>query len=457
MPRCRSTTASFRTSRESVRRGRTVQEPRGNRRRARRERARAHFDDAKRGALGRRDPEPRAVEALEAEAGPFLHGRGRDLLKESAAFRDAPPAEDDEIGPEIFQPFERQQVGSKSGCDGAAVGEAVMAGARPRREADREDRVQAERDGAPHVVIEVAVREEVPRVPIVRREGEALGIRRRDERQEIVEVLRRRSLADPDVHAASDLLVRLGAREAFVVGAHAGPDVGVQIQAGEERRMPVDRDTAAARIFDLARDGGVPEEKARDVHHLGEPEDVRKVVERREVGGRERRPRRFEMRGRHARRQHHEDVHREARSGLEKGPDSRHAFHVRDLVRVRDRRRRAVCGRETRERRRRRHRGLDVKVRVPERGRDVRAPEVDLVVFPGGAVIAEAENPVAFHADGSVVDLAREDVYDAGVSEDEIGRDVAARRHDELGQGQRLGPLGRLHRMSDYARPAPPG
>ena len=133
----------------------------------------------------------------------------------------------------------------------------------------------------------------------------------------------------------------------------------------------------------LRDDAGVAEEEAGHVHHLGEPEDVREVVERREVGRRERGARRLEMRGRHARRQHDEDVHGEVRRGLEEGPDPRHAPHVRDLVRVRDRRRRAVHGREARERRRRRHRGFDVEMRVPERGRDVGAPEVDLVVLPG--------------------------------------------------------------------------
>ncbi len=84
-------------------------------------------------------------------------------------------------------------------------------------------------------------------------------------------------------------------------------------------------------------------------------------------------------------------------------------------------------------------------MRVPERGRDVGAPEVDLVVLPGCAVIAEAENPVAFHADGSVVDLARQDVHDAGVPEDEIGRTAAARRRDELGEGEGHGALRSLH------------
>src|SRR5664280_796337 len=110
--------------------------------------------------------------------------------------------------------LERQEVGPVPGRDGPAVPEAVMARARKGREADRDHGVEAERDGPPDVVVEMTVREEVPRVPVVRRERETFGVRRRDERQEVVEVLRGRPLADPDRHSAPHLLVRLGAREA---------------------------------------------------------------------------------------------------------------------------------------------------------------------------------------------------------------------------------------------------
>ena len=292
-----------------------------------------------------------------------------------------PASEDDEIRPEIVEPLEREEVRPEARRDGAAVREAVVPRARPRREAKREDGIEPERDRAPHVVVEVAVREEVPGVAVVRREREALGVRGRDEREEVVEVLRGRPLADPDVHPAAHLLVRLGAREALVVRADAGADVGVQVEPGEERRVAVDRDAPPAGVLHLRDDGGVAEEEARDVHDLGEPEHVRQAVERREVLRGERGARRLEVRRRDARRKHDEDVDREVRRRRQKAADAGDAPHVRDLVRVRDRRRGPVDGGEARERARRRHGGLDVEVRVPERGRDVRAPEVDRVVL----------------------------------------------------------------------------
>ena len=70
----------------------------------------------------------------------------------------------------------------------------------------------------------------------------------------------------------------------------------------------------------------------------------------------------------------------------------------------------------------------------------------------GGAVVAEAEDAVPLHADGPVVDLARQDVHDTGVPEDEVGRDGAPCRCDEVAEGQ--GP-GTLRRLRDSVRQRP--
>ncbi len=370
-------------------------------------------------------------------AGSFLHARDGHVDEELPAPRDPRAAEDDEVRAEVGEALERQEVRPVARRDGAAVREAVVAGAGPRREAQRENRVEAERDRAPHVVVEVAVPEEVPRVAVVRREREALGVRGRHEREEVVEVLRGRALADPDVHPEADLLVRLGAREALVVRADAGADVRVQVEAGEERRVPVDRNAPAARVLHLRDDAGVAEEETRDVHHLGEPEHLRQVVERREVLRRERGARRLEVRRRDARREHDEDVHGKRRRRREEVANPRHAPHVRDLVRVRHGRRSPVSGGEARERAGRRHRGLDVEVRVPERGGDVRAAKVQGVLRARGPVVAEAEDAVPFHADGPLVDLARQDVHDPGVPQDEIGGDRPAGGRHEVGERER--------------------
>ncbi len=115
-------------------------------------------------------------------------------------------------------------------------------------------------------------------MPIVGREREAFGVRGGDEREQVVEILRRRALADPDVHAAAHLLVRLGAGEALVIRAHARADVRVQVEARKQRRMAVDENAARARVFDLRAHGRVAHEKAGHVHHLREAEDARQPV-----------------------------------------------------------------------------------------------------------------------------------------------------------------------------------
>ena len=112
------------------------------------------------------------------------------------------------------------------------------------------------------------------------------------------------------------------------------------------------------------------------------------------------------------------------------------AADVRDLVRVGDDGGRAVRGGEAREDGRGRHRRLDVDVGVPEGRGEEGALQVDLVLGAGRAVGAEAEDPVSRDADRLLVDLARQDVDDAGVPEDEVGGDRAAGGVDEGGEGE---------------------
>ncbi len=259
---------------------------------------------------------------------------------------------------------------------------------------------------------------------------------RRDEREEVVEVLRRRSLADPDRHAAPHLLGRLVATEALVVGADAGADVGVEVEACEERGVAVDREPTGDGVLDLGADAGVAEEEAGDVHHLGEAEDVLPPVEGGEVVGTERRSGRLEVRRRDARGEHDVDLDGEVGRGGEKRLEPLGAADVRDLVRVGDDGGRAVRGGVTREDGGRRHRRFDVDVGVPEGWREIRALQVDLVLGAGRAVRSEAEDAVARDADRLLVDLARQDVDDAGVPEDEVGGHRASGGVDERGQGE---------------------
>lgn len=271
---------------------------------------------------------------------------------------------------------------------------------------------------------------------VVGGEGESLRVCRRDEREEVVEVLGGRPLADPDRHAAPHLRGRLLAAEALVVGPDPRADVGVEVEAGQERRVAVDGDPAGDGVLDLRADSGVAEEEAGDVHHLGQAQDVLPPVERGEVVGAERRTGRLEVRRRDARREHDVDLDGEVRRRFEERLEPLGAPHVRDLVRVGDDGGRAVGRGEAREDGRGRHRRLDVDVRVPERRGEEGALEVDLVLGAGRAVLAEAEDPVSRDADGLLVDLARQDVDDAGVREDEIGGYGATGGVDERGEGE---------------------
>src|SRR5688500_20377376 len=72
-------------------------------------------------------------------------------------------------------------------------------------------------------------------------------------------------------------------------------------------------------------------------------------------------------------------------------------------------------------------------MRVDQAGRDVRAMELKL--FAPAIVEADAGDALAADGDVGGLDVAAEDVDDAGVFEHEIGGCVAAGDRDELRQG----------------------
>ena len=75
---------------------------------------------------------------------------------------------------------------------------------------------------------------------------------------------------------------------------------------------------------------------SREIHHLGEPDHARAPHQTLQVSRRERAPRRLELRRRHARRRHEEDVQRQVGTRVEQPVHAVRAEHVGDLVRVGD-------------------------------------------------------------------------------------------------------------------------
>ena len=86
-------------------------------RRAGGERAGVDLDDADVRAGSGGEAQARGVEAVEAERGPLGDAARGDVDEELPALRDALPAEDDEVGPDVLERGEGDEVGAEAGGD----------------------------------------------------------------------------------------------------------------------------------------------------------------------------------------------------------------------------------------------------------------------------------------------------------------------------------------------------
>jgi hypothetical protein len=178
---------------------------------------------------------------------------------------------------------------------------------------------------------------------------------------------------------------------------------------------------------------GVAGDRAGVVHHLGAPVDGAVGEQGGKVGVRQRRAGRGQVGRGHATRAHQHDAERQPRGRRGHEADGVDPRDVGDLVRVGDGGRDAVRHDGGRELRGRAEAALDVDVGVEEPGGDEAAAEVERA---GGRVAgADAGDAVAVDRDVGLFDLAGEDVDDAGVGEQQVGRAVAAGDGEQVGIG----------------------
>ena len=143
-------------------------------------------------------------------------------------------------------------------------------------------------------------------------------------------------------------------------------------------------------------------------------------------------------------------VMRSARGSFEEVADAREPQHVRDLMRVADRRGGAVRQDAALELGGRHQAALDVDVGVDEAGRGDPAAGVDLPPAPVGLI--GADDPVAADRDVALVQGAGRDVQDASALDHEVSRLPSQRLIDPAAK---LGP-GRRHTRSPNWWQKPP-
>ena len=315
---------------------------------------------------------------------------------------------------------QEQEIGLVAGRDRAEVRQAV-----PRRRVQRgaHERILGRdpgRDRIAHHPVDVAVVGDVLRLAVVGAERDAAGPVLGEQRQQRMEVPRRRRLADQQPHPALQPLAALLGRVRLVIGADAGGDVRVEVAAEDSGRVAVD----VLRELQLGQLARVAGDDAGEVHHLGQPDHAAPAQQRLEVARGQRATRRLEARCRHAGRGHEPDVERDPVADVEQPVHAVGAEHVRDLVRVGDDGSRAERQHEPRELVDEQLRRLEVHVRIDEARHDVAAGRVQRLL---ALVLAESRDVAVDDRDVGLEPLAREGREDPAAADDEVGRLIAAR------------------------------
>ena len=191
----------------------------------------------------------------------------------------------------------------------------------------------------------------------------------------------------------------------FVIGAHAGERVGVEIFSAQTGRVAVNALALAGVNF--RQFAFRAEKNAGKIHQLGHARDAfvgnhqLQIVRRKICAGS------FQMRRGNAARQHDEKIQRQIFGGFENVADAVETENVRVFVRVNHDRARAVRDDGAREFRRGEHGTFDVKMPVNQARREICALEVNGFFR---AIIAEADDAAVVHGDVRGMDFAAQDV-----------------------------------------------
>ncbi len=244
------------------------------------------------------------------------------------------------------------------------------------------------------------------------------------------EVVRVGRFADEHDHPQPQLFAHFLDGSTFVVGADARRCVCHQVAPGQSRRVPVA--DGLLKAAQLVEHFFVAVYDAGKVHHLAQAQHPVIVQLRRDVVPAQVRAGGFHIRRGHARRHHHKHGERVVLGRVEHVADAIQSQHIGDLVRVNDDGRRAARDDSASELVGRHQRAFDVDVCVNKAGTDVASAYVNNLL--GRVALSDADDAAVSQRNIRRVNLARVDVHQARVLEQDFGRLVPPREFDELGQ-----------------------
>ena len=187
------------------------------------------------------------------------------------------------------QVIEHQQVGTLARGNrtaelvrvAAAVIQAKRLGRGEGRHRDSDHGVDTGLNRHAAGIVDHAGCKRIGRSAVVSRKAAAAGARGilQQHRRQVGQIMAARTLAQHHVHAARQLVERLLGNRRLVVGNNTRRGIGIEVLAGNERRMAVD--LLGRRLvgsIDASAGLGIGHKDARQVHHLAQAKNVARML-----------------------------------------------------------------------------------------------------------------------------------------------------------------------------------
>ena len=237
---------------------------------------------------------------------------------------------------EIVEIINDNEVAQIAGGNGAAVVQQEVPGGGVAGGLYGDNGIHTQRNGLFHDVVDVALFQQVIGMLVIGAEHTTIHIFAAQQRHQCFQIAGGSALTDHDKLAALQLCQSIVEIGAFMVGIHAGCDVGIEIVAAETGGVPVDLLVVGLGGHDLLHHLGITVDGADKVHHLCQTlypgmiiEGVDSPVIQHSAGL-------VQRRCRHAGGQHKPHVYRQVFRGLEHILNAVGAHDVGDLMGIGD-------------------------------------------------------------------------------------------------------------------------
>ena len=237
---------------------------------------------------------------------------------------------------EIVEIINDNEVAQIAGGNGTAVVQQEVPGGGVAGGLYGDNGIHTQRNGLFHDVVDVALFQQVIGMLVIGAEHTTIHIFAAQQRHQCFQIAGGSALTDHDKLAALQLCQSIVEIGAFMVGIHAGCDVGIEIVAAETGGVPVDLLVVGLGGHDLFHHLGITVDGADKVHHLCQTlypgmiiEGVDSPVIQHSAGL-------VQRRCRHAGGQHKPHVYRQVFRGLEHILNAVGAHDVGDLMGIGD-------------------------------------------------------------------------------------------------------------------------